>query len=55
MDYLYSNLGYVIVAAMAVEKVSSRTWEDSDYRHRCSKPLGMDSAGFGGTGTLWEN
>ena len=47
--YEYSNLGYVIAATMA-EEVMDRAWEDM-IRDVVFKPLGMTSAGFGGTGT----
>lgn len=47
--YEYSNTGYVIAAAMA-EEMSGRLWEDM-IRDVVFKPLGMASAGFGGTGT----
>lgn len=47
--YEYSNTGYVIAAAMA-EEMSGRSWEDL-IRDDVFKPLGMTSAGFGGTGT----
>ena len=47
--YEYSNLGYAIVGAM-VEKLTGRTWEES-MREQVFEPLGMKSAGFGGTGT----
>ncbi len=48
--YEYSNLGYVIAATMA-EAVTGRAWEDL-IREIVFAPLGMTSAGFGGTGTL---
>jgi CubicO group peptidase (beta-lactamase class C family) len=47
--YEYSNLGYVIAAAMA-ETVADRAWEDA-IRTMVFAPLGITSAGFGGTGT----
>jgi len=47
--YEYSNLGYVIAATMA-EEVTNRAWEDL-IRDIVFKPLGITSAGFGGTGT----
>ena len=47
--YEYSNLGYVIAATMA-EAVADRAWEDM-IRDVVFKPLGITSAGFGGTGT----
>jgi CubicO group peptidase (beta-lactamase class C family) len=45
----YSNLGYVIAAAMA-EHAADRAWED-ELRATIFTPLGMKSAGFGGLGT----
>ncbi|HKC65169.1 MAG TPA: serine hydrolase domain-containing protein, partial [Pyrinomonadaceae bacterium] len=48
----YSNLGYVIAAALA-ERVTNESWEQLISRI-VFKPLGMKSAGFGGTGTLGE-
>lgn len=48
----YSNLGYVVVGAIA-EKVDGRPWEEQ-MRSRIFEPLGMASAGFGGTGTPGE-
>jgi len=48
-DFLYSNLGYVVAAAMA-EKATDTGWEDL-IRTRIFEPLGMTGAGFGGTGT----
>lgn len=47
--YEYSNLGYVIAAAMA-ERVMVHQWED-EIRTAIFTPLGMTSAGFGGLGT----
>jgi CubicO group peptidase (beta-lactamase class C family) len=47
--YEYSNLGYVIAATMA-EAVADRAWEDL-IGDVVFKPLGITSAGFGGTGT----
>jgi CubicO group peptidase (beta-lactamase class C family) len=48
-EFLYSNLGYVVAAAMA-EKAADADWEDL-VRSRIFEPLGMTGAGFGGTGT----
>jgi CubicO group peptidase (beta-lactamase class C family) len=45
----YSNLGYVIAAAMA-EVVSNQAWEDL-IREIVFTKLGMTTAGFGGLGT----
>lgn len=47
--YLYSNLGFVIAGAMA-EKAADSSWEDLMKKY-VFEPLGMTSAGFGGTGT----
>jgi CubicO group peptidase (beta-lactamase class C family) len=47
--YLYSNLGYIIAGA-AVEKITGKTWERA-ITDELFTPLGMESAGFGGTGT----
>jgi CubicO group peptidase (beta-lactamase class C family) len=48
-QFKYSNLGYVIVGAI-VEKVTGMSWEEA-IRDKVFKPLGMESAGFGGVGT----
>lgn len=45
----YSNLGFVIAAAMA-ERVENRPWEEM-IRQVVFEPLHMTSVGFGGTGT----
>jgi len=45
----YSNLGYIVAAAM-VEKKTGQTWEHT-IQEEVFKPLQMESAGFGGTGT----
>jgi CubicO group peptidase (beta-lactamase class C family) len=47
--YHYSNAGYVVVGAL-LERISGWAWEDL-MRERLFRPLGMESAGFGGTGT----
>jgi CubicO group peptidase (beta-lactamase class C family) len=47
--FLYSNWGYVLAGAMA-EKIKKTTWEKLIAAY-LFKPLGMKSAGFGGTGT----
>lgn len=47
--FSYSNLGYVIAGAIA-EKVTNEKWEELITK-LLFKPLGMQSAGFGGTGT----
>ncbi len=48
-SYLYSNSGYVL-AGLVIEKVTGKTWEEV-MQERLFVPLGMTSAGFGGTGT----
>jgi CubicO group peptidase (beta-lactamase class C family) len=48
-EYLYSNAGYVVVGAV-LERLSDKSWEEL-IRERVFAPLGMESAGFGGTGT----
>jgi len=48
-EFKYSNLGYVIVGAI-VEKVTGMSWEEA-IQDKVLKPLGMESAGFGGVGT----
>jgi CubicO group peptidase (beta-lactamase class C family) len=45
----YSNLGYLIAAAMA-EKLTGKSWHDNMVEHVFG-PLKMTSAGLGGTGT----
>lgn len=47
--YLYSNLGYLIAAAV-VEKKTGEPWEKV-IAEEVFQPLKMNSAGFGGTGT----
>ena len=47
--YAYSNLGYIIAGAI-VEKVTGQPWERA-ITDEVFKPLQMNSAGFGGTGT----
>jgi CubicO group peptidase (beta-lactamase class C family) len=47
--YLYSNLGYVVAAAMA-EKAADDSWESLMAR-MVFNPLGMTSVGYGGLGT----
>ena len=47
--YAYSNLGYIIAGAI-VEKVTGQSWERA-ITDEVFKPLQMNSAGFGGTGT----
>jgi CubicO group peptidase (beta-lactamase class C family) len=48
--YLYSNLGYIIAGAI-IERVSGMEWEDALTRF-VFDPLGMTTAGSGGTGSL---
>jgi len=47
--YVYSNLGYIIAAAV-VEKTTGQPWETL-ITQEVFQPLQMNSAGFGGTGT----
>src|ERR1017187_6345737 len=47
--FAYSNLGYIIAAAV-VEKTTGQPWERV-IAEDVFKPLQMNSAGFGGTGT----
>lgn len=47
--FVYSNLGYIIAGAI-VEKVTGQPWERA-ITDEVFKPLQMNSAGFGGTGT----
>lgn len=47
--YLYSNLGYVVAAAMA-ETAADDSWENLMTR-TIFEPLGMTSVGYGGLGT----
>jgi len=47
--YAYSNLGYIIAGAI-VEKVTGQPWERA-ITDEIFKPLQMNSASFGGTGT----
>jgi CubicO group peptidase (beta-lactamase class C family) len=47
--YAYSNLGYILAAAMA-EQATGKPWEIL-ITDEVFKPLHMQSAGFGGTGT----
>lgn len=51
-QYEYSNLGYVVVGA-AIENRLDTSWEEA-MRELIFAPLGMESAGFGGTGTPGE-
>ncbi len=51
-QFMYSNLGYIIAAAV-VEKITGKSWEQN-ITEEVFKPLHMDSAGFGGTGSPGE-
>lgn len=46
----YANNGYILIGAI-LEKIGGKSWEDL-MRERIFVPLHMDSAGFGGTGTV---
>jgi len=48
----YANTDYVVAAAI-LEKISGKSWEEL-IRERIFQPLGMTSAGFGGTGTVGQ-
>ena len=50
--YHYSNGGYVVMGSI-LERLGGKIWEDL-MRERIFRPLGMTSAGFGGTGTIGE-
>ncbi len=50
--YHYANTDYVVVGAI-LEKIGGKPWEDL-IRERIFQPLGMTSAGFGGTGTTGQ-
>lgn len=47
-DFLYSNAGYIVAAAM-LEEVTGESWEELMVREVFT-PLGMSSAGFGAPG-----
>ena len=47
--FAYSNLGYIIAGAV-VERITGKSWERA-ITDEVFEPLGMKSAGFGGTGT----
>lgn len=51
-SHAYSNLGYIIAGAM-MERVTGASWEQL-IRDQLFKPLKMEGAGFGGTGTMGE-
>ncbi len=48
-EHAYSNAGYVLAAAV-LECLFDNSWEEM-IRERVFVPLGMNSVGFGGTGT----
>jgi CubicO group peptidase (beta-lactamase class C family) len=50
--FRYANTDYVVVGAI-LEKIGGKPWEEL-IRERLFKPLGMDLAGFGGTGTVGQ-
>lgn len=51
-EFHYSNWGYTVAAAMA-EQATGKDWETL-MRQEVFEPLGMTSAGFGGTGTVGQ-
>ncbi|XZE22219.1 serine hydrolase domain-containing protein [Pirellulaceae bacterium SH449] len=51
-EFHYSNWGYTVAAAMA-ERATGKDWETL-VRQEVFEPLGMTSAGFGGTGTVGQ-
>jgi CubicO group peptidase (beta-lactamase class C family) len=48
----YANNDYILIGAI-LEKISGQSWEDL-MRERIFGPLKMESAGFGGTGTIGQ-
>jgi CubicO group peptidase (beta-lactamase class C family) len=48
----YANTDYVVIGAI-LEKLGGKPWEEL-MRDRIFRPLGMMSAGFGGTGTVGQ-
>jgi len=48
----YANNDYILIGAI-LEKIGGKPWEDL-MRERLFLPLHMDSAGFGGTGTVGQ-
>jgi CubicO group peptidase (beta-lactamase class C family) len=50
--FAYSNVGYIIAGAI-VERITGQSWEDA-ISNQVFKPLQMNFAGFGGTGTPGE-
>lgn len=51
-EFHYANTDYVVIGAV-LEKIGGQPWEDL-IRERLFQPLGMKSAGFGGTGTVGQ-
>ncbi len=51
-EFHYSNGDYIVLGAI-LEKLGGKTWEEL-MRERVFAPLQMDSAGFGGTGTVGQ-
>jgi CubicO group peptidase (beta-lactamase class C family) len=51
-SYHYANNDYILIGTI-LEKLGGKPWEDS-MRERIFVPLHMDSAGFGGTGTVGQ-
>jgi CubicO group peptidase (beta-lactamase class C family) len=51
-SFHYSNGDYIVIGAI-LEKLGGQSWEEL-MRQRIFAPLHMDSAGFGGTGTVGE-
>jgi CubicO group peptidase (beta-lactamase class C family) len=51
-NYHYSNGGYVVMGSI-LERLGGKCWEEL-MRERIFDPMGMTSAGFGGTGTVGE-
>ena len=51
--FAYSNVGYIIAAAVVVERVTGKPWEQV-IGEEVFGPLQMKSAGFGGMGTLGQ-
>lgn len=48
----YANTDYVVIGAI-LEKIGGKPWEEM-IQERLFKPLGMNSVGFGGTGTVGQ-
>ena len=51
-DFHYSNGDYIVMGAI-LEKIGAKPWEEL-MRERIFTPLHMDSASFGGTGTVGQ-